>query len=221
MQRILIVLFLLTLYNISYSQDLEFFEYEIDKLVKVNMPGEEVYELDTIVNGIKLYQLYTTIDDAMYVAQKTEVEKNNTDKNLSTLPHDKSSLNEYYSGFASGMKNGSKSELLENYEIEKNGLIGQKVIIFRSDKKPFCEAEIFLINNHIYTISYYSDENIESENKQFYLNSFSINTEIKINQFSGTPRSQRIAYLLGKYTFYLVFLIGVIILIVKLSKRKK
>ena len=218
-----LVLALLCVGQLSYSQDIDFYEYDLDELVLLEMPGEEVYELDTIANGLKVYQLYTYagIDNTTFIAQKTDAEEADLDPSLSSLPYDEASLRNYYETFSSGVAKGYGLRPIEDIEITKQKLIGRKVFFADTSNTTSLEADFFLINRHIYVFSYYDVGGIETEAKNYFLNSYVFDVDKELSQFDGEPRSSRIAYFLGRISgFLLVVGLGVF-LIIRLSKGKK
>ena len=83
------------------AQDANWYEYEMEN-VKIDFPTREVYQLDTVINGLSLKQLYAQIDNSTFLVQKLLAESGISDKNLSSLPCVKPV--EYYEGVIEVLK---------------------------------------------------------------------------------------------------------------------
>mgnify|MGYP003627171773 CR=1 FL=1 len=55
MRKIILLLTLVFMTNILSSQTQEWLTYELDSIISIEMPND-VFELDTIAQGIKMYQ---------------------------------------------------------------------------------------------------------------------------------------------------------------------
>ena len=90
--RVLQLIFLVTLIPVQLSgQETDWFEFELEN-IRVDFPIEEVSQLDTIYEGTRINQLYTTIGGSTLIIQEIRTESNLSDENLSSLPHDYNSL---------------------------------------------------------------------------------------------------------------------------------
>lgn len=207
-------------FQLIYSQDIDWYEYDLDSIIKVDLPEEEVFELDTIMKTLPIYQIYNNIENSLFVAQKTILEKKTTNKSLSSLPYDLKSLNKYYSEVAKGMTNVIPYDLSSENQIEKNGLNGYKIKFNDSLQNQVYEINIYLINRYLYSFTYRNIIDFEPNEKDYFLDSFIVNENIKINQYLGEPKSYKIGYLIGKYLIPMLFVGGIITFFIKRKKKK-
>lgn len=95
MRKIILLFILALLTNISYSQNQEWLTYDLDSIISIEMPNE-VFELDTIAQGMRMYQIFSHTENSSFIAQKALFEKENINEALSKLPYDLKSLKEQY-----------------------------------------------------------------------------------------------------------------------------
>ncbi len=201
------------------GQDYNWYEYELEN-VKVEFPTEEVYQLDTVINGLKINQLYTQIDKSTFIIQKMLAENSISDKNLSSLPHNYQSLIEYYEGVVEGARKRYQAEDVQKEEIKIGDLIGYKCLIFNEIENPLVESRIFLVGDDLIMLSVYNPEkSLIAVNNEF-LNSINLENIDSLEQYSGQSRAYKFGYLIGQFAIYAILGIG-LFFIVKLFRKKK
>lgn len=153
--KLKIILGLLLIPFSLIGQEINWYEFQLEN-IKIDFPTEEVYQLDTIVKGVRLNQLYTQIGNSTLIIQKLPAESSTKDKDLSSLPYNYESLIEYYEGVIDGAKNSSKAEKAKKEEIKLGELIGYKSIIYNDIEKPIMESRTFLAGNDLIMLSIYN-----------------------------------------------------------------
>jgi hypothetical protein len=201
------------------GQDYNWYEYELEN-VKIEFPTEEVYQLDTVINGLRLNQLYAQIDNSTFIIQKLLAENGISDKNLSSLPHNYQSLIEYYEGVIEGVKKRNQAENVQNDEIKIGDLIGFKSLIFNEIENPFVESRIFLAGDDLIMLSVYNpDSRLAAVNDEF-LNSVNLEDLDSLEQYSGQSSEYKFGYLLGKFSIYALMGIGLFFVVKSFRKKK-
>jgi hypothetical protein len=231
MNKTYYLLFFLFLFSkgIILSQETDWQAYELDEVIEFEMPGENVFQLDTISQSVKVNQIYTQIGSTTYSIQKVDARGSDPDKYPFTLPYNKKSLMEYYDGIIEGMNNVLKSKSVKNKQIIKDIYFGQNVIFSNESDMPFYESNIFLLGNDMYTISYYDNDAFNPELKEYFLNSLQINNTIPISQFNGkAPDSfaEKMGYqfgnLLAKLTMFAIIaaiILGIVFVVRRFKKK--
>ena len=218
MRNIILLLTLVLSTNILSSQNQEWLTYELDSIISIEMPNE-VFELDTIAQGIRMYQIYSHTENSTFIAQKALFEKENQNEDLSRLPYDLKSLKEQYNGIIDGIASSIPYELESKELIEKENFIGYRLKFKDSLNNPTYEVEFYLLNKHLYSFFYVGLENFDENEKDLLFKSIKINTDQKISQYLGKAQSYRIGYIFGKYFFY-ILIFGVIIYFIVRKKKK-
>ena len=218
MRKIILLLTLVLTTNILSSQNQEWLTYELDSIISLEMPND-VFELDTIAQGMRMYQIYSHTENSTFIAQKALFEKENQNEDLSKLPYDLKSLKEQYNGIIDGIANSIPYELESKELIEKESFKGYRLKFKDSLNNPTYEGEFYLLNKHLYSFYYVSLESFDKNEKDLFFNSIKINTDQKISQYLGKAQSYRIGYVFGKYFFY-ILIFGVIIYFIVRKKKK-
>ena len=216
-RQIILILVLLPIQIIG--QELEWYEFELEN-IRIDFPTEEVFQLDTIVKGTRLNQLYTTIGNATLIVQKLPAENKLGIENLSALPYDYKSLIEYYNEVVEGAKGSSNALKVENKEIKLGELIGYNSKYYRDTDVAFNESNTFLIDNSLIVISCYNLETSQEELKEKFFNSLNVENFKSLNQYKGKPKGYRQGYLFGKLFFYGLIGVGLFFVVRALRKKK-
>jgi len=218
-QIIIIVLLQFLIPSNLIGQEFEWYEFELEN-IKIDFPSEEVYQLDTIVNGSRLNQLYNQIRNSTLLIQKTSAEKISKDNDLSSLPYDYESLIKYYDGFINGVKNSTNGEKVEKEEIKNGELIGIEYIIYNEIENPIILSQVFLAGNDIIALSVYNPDKELDEINDIFFDSVNFENLDSFEQFTGDSKAYKLGYLLGKLIFYIILGIGIVFLIRALVKKK-
>lgn len=217
--KLKIILGLLLIPFTLIGQETNWYEFELEN-IKIDFPTEEVYQLDTIVKGVRLNQLYTQIGNSTLIIQKLPAESSTKDKNLSSLPYNYESLIEYYEGVIDGAKESSKAEKTKKEEIKLGELIGYKSIIYTDIEKPVIESRTFLAGNDLIMLSIYNPEKELNDIKEAFFSSVNLDGLDSLKQYTGKSKAYRQGYVFGKLFFYAILGIGIFFLIRTLRKKK-
>lgn len=173
--------------------------YEIDSIISVSIPGDDV-KIDSLQNNKIIIKFHSKTGNSEFLAQKELFENDTIDLYDSNLPHDVKSLKKYYESLAKKYVKNSKFKLESENLIEKNSLKGYHLKLTDNNNNGVYEIEYFLLNKHIYLFSYKNI--IESDLTEIdkYFNSIQINSSGNISQFHGKSSIEKSAYNLG-YSF--------------------
>lgn len=212
-KKVILILTAVALTNLLISQTQDWFTYDVDSIISISMPNE-VFEMDTTLKGVRIYQMSAHTGDATFVVQKGLIQEDAT-----LLPHDLESLEEDYIELIDGMaksmpfnltsKKLTSRETFKGYHLESRDSLGNFVF----------EGEIYLLNKHLYSFFYSSLENFDKSEKDQFLNSLKINSDQNISQYLGKSRIYRIGYLIGN-NLLTILIIGAIMYFL-IRKRKK
>jgi len=218
MKNIILLLISVLSTNIISSQNQEWFSYDLDTIISIEMPGE-AFELDTIAEGMRMYQIFSHTETATFLVQKTRFEKENQNEDLSNLPYDLISLKKQYNEMIKGIAKGIPYELESKEMIERDKFKGYRLRFKDSANNPTYESEIYLLNKHLYSFYYVSTEDFNKSEKELFFNSIKINTDHKISQFLGKAQSYRIGYVFGKFSFFILIFGGIVYFLIKKKKK--
>jgi hypothetical protein len=91
----IILILVLFLSNYFFSQVKDWFAYDLDSIVSLEMPFT-VYELDTIIEYNKFYQIYSDDNTSKFIVQKAYMGKLYSNIETPILPNNAKSLKKYY-----------------------------------------------------------------------------------------------------------------------------
>lgn len=219
MRKIILILTLVLSINTLSSQNQEWLYYDLDSIISIEMPGE-VFELDTIAQGMRMYQIFSHTENSTFIVQKALLEKENENEALSKLPYDLISLKEQYEELIEGIASSNPYQLESKELIEKETFKGYRLKFRDSLNNPTYEGEFYLLNKHLYSFYYVSVENFNKTEKDLFLNSININTDQEISQYLGKSQGFRNGFLFGKYFFYILIAGAVIYFLVRRKKNK-
>ena len=218
MRRIVLLLTLVLTINLLWSQNEEWYNYELDSIISIDLPGE-VFELDTIVKGLGMYQMFSYTESSSFMVGRMHLEREDLDTNLSKLPYDSESLNKFYEEWFQGFIKSMSYQLKSKDSIEKENLKGLKLKFMDSSGNPTGEGEFYLVNKCLYSFYYISETGFDEKEKELFFNSINIDTDRKISQFTGNSQSSRIGYILGEFSFYIIMIL-IIFFVIKKNRRK-
>lgn len=217
MRNIILLLAFLLSINILYSQDTEWTKYDLDSIISLDMPGD-VFEMDSIINGIKMLQIFSRSENLAFVAQRALLEKNTKNGNLSRLPYDLKSLKEEYKGIMNGMIESIPYEYESKELIKKNGFTGYRLRFKNSMNDSIFEVEIYILNRYAYSFLFSGSKNLHENEKKLFFESIVINPNREVSQYLGKSKGYRVGYVFGKYFFYILLIAGIIYFVVRSKK---
>jgi hypothetical protein len=217
-QFISFLLFLLPV--TSLGQDEEWLFYDFDSLVSIEMPGV-VYEWDTIMNEIYIYQIVSNIGNSYFTVQKTVKQYQSEEELLKNLPHDEKSLDKTYKDFIKGVLNKSPYTVKSEYAISLNDFKGYKLLLQDHNELTVTDLRVFLLNKEYYSFTYFNNTDFNHTEKNYFFNSIYLNENAEISQYLGKDNSGDVAGALGELTAYLIIAIGIILAVRAAIRRKK
>jgi len=225
-----ILLLILICSNNLWSQSNDFNTYELDSIISVNIPGENV-KIDSLENNEYIIQIYSKIGNSEFTAQKELFVNDNINAYDSYLSYDLKSLEKQYKILVNEFINDSNYKLKSENLIEKDNYKGYHLKFTDSLNNSIYEIEYFLFNKNIYSFFYKNTAEFDKNDIELFFNSIKINSSKNISQFSGKSPSEKSAYNLGykighalkKHPSYLwmaggiilIFIIGIIVFFVK------
>lgn len=204
--------------NVIYD---EWYQYEFDSLITFSAPGEEIYLMDTIINGKALFSYYIYYQTKTSTVIRALLEPNNTGKISSKLPHDIETLKECYKGIVNGFtKTNTFFKPSKESFFEKKDYLACSIDLLDIDTyKQIGKVEFLVLNNSVYTFMNYDEGVYDKEYSNIFFNSIQITPTAETNQFTGEDTAYKIGYIIGQLIF-----VGAIILIVVIvvnNNRKK
>lgn len=200
MNKIYLVL-LLTSFQ-SFSQNNDWIEYQLDSLVKFQLPAKSVNVFDSIV-GVKIYELSARLNGVNYVGSKFKIEP-------SILPSNSNELNELYHIVIPGMVKSFPHTKETKFEITKSGYQGQKVILEDENNVPVHSLELFLLEDNLYIFYYVNDIKYEVVESDYFFQSVSLSESESIEQFRGDSTFIK---MIKFFRIELLVILGIIVLI--------
>ena len=182
------IIFLVSIYTISFyssGQTKDWNFYDFDSIVSVEMPFD-VYEVDTIINYNKVYQIFSNDSIQKFIIQRSFISK--TYSNIETLkpPNDKNSLKVFYREIAWTINDLIDYELDRYFPIEKDNLMGYR-FIFKNEDIDIQEIQLFLVNKNLYSFNYFSLNGLKENEIDLFFNSILFNKDISLEQYPKKP----------------------------------
>lgn len=218
MKKFFVLFFVLIAGTIS-SQNSDMFSHKLDDLVSLDVPKKFV-ESDTLVDGVKIRQIRFRTNTYDFIVQKVLFENEDQKQSLSRLPYDYASLIDEYNRVIARMRYRVPYYLKTTTLVEKDGFTGYNLKFANDLNTPTYEAEFYLLNKNLYTFFYASDTHFDASVKDELFNSIKIDTKKDISQFLGKPPKYRIGYVLATYFFLSLIVVGVVIYMIKIYRKK-
>jgi hypothetical protein len=193
----------------SFSQTQGWNTYDFDSIVSVDMPFD-VYEVDTIQNNQKTYEIYASNDTSSFFVKKTYLGKLYSNQETITLPYDTNSLKEFYSNLTWGLYESSKYKVEATKSIKYHNLKGYKYFLKNKDDILTKEINLIIVNEHLYNFSYTNINGINEIDKNIFFDSIKFTKKIKLQQFTNKS-----------YTFNYTLLTLLILLLLSFFLRGK
>lgn len=198
-----------------------FGQTKIDEIITINFPCK-TEKKESNINNINILTYSGTDQEDIYTLQRIIIDSIKNDYN--NLPSDLESLKKFYSGvnkgFTKGMtKAGYKLKESKDFQIDNyNGL--QTNYISNESKLKVIECRFILLDEYLYSIMYVNATEFSELKKNNFLNSITINKAKKPSQYIENSTEYNLGYVLGQFTVYAVFVLGIAFLIKYLRKKK-
>ncbi len=214
-----ILLTTLLISSIITSQNSKIIQHDLDSVVSLEVP-ENFFEDDTLVDGVQIHQIRFKTETYNFIAQKVLFENEDQKESLSMLPYDYASLIDEYNRVIARMRYRVPYYLKSKTLVEKEGFTGYNLKFENDLGTPTYEAEFYLLNKNLYTFFYASDTHFDKDVVTELFKSIKINTKQDISQYLGKPPKYRIGYVIATYFFLSLMLVGVVIYMIKIYRKK-
>ncbi|UAB82290.1 hypothetical protein INR76_05890 [Marixanthomonas sp. SCSIO 43207] len=131
----------------SFAQNGQWFDFELDKNVRFKLPAENANLFDSEQDGIKMYELSAEKNDILYSGNKMLIDEQ-------SLPNSKKELISLYEEAVPNISKSYPNTTVSKQEINKNGLIGQKLTLTDSSGNRLYESEVYLMNNQLFLFNW-------------------------------------------------------------------
>jgi len=191
---------------------------KVDQFVSINIPGSLIKQ-DTLIDNIPFLQYYSHNDSESYLIQRIEI--GSKENGLNNLPSNFVDLKKFYQEFTQGQIESMNAAgfILESSTAFKIGNYISYKISFNNLENGIQNAEsnVLLLNENVYVSTYLNKTNFNTDNKNFFLNSLTINNNPK--QMIGNSTAFKSGFILGKLLFYGVLIFGIIFVIIMFKKK--
>ncbi len=198
----------------SFSQTKEWSTYDFDSIVTIDMPFE-VYEIDTIQDNQKIYQIYSNSDSLEFRVQKLYLGKVYSNVETIALPHNENSLEKLYSEMIWVASEITQYDLHYSKPINKFNLRGHKLVFNNSKGLPVHEMNTFVVNKNIYSFSYINTNGLNEIEKNLFFDSIIFDSKSELKQYYSQP------YFISKKALLIIFLFLLVSFFLRFKAKKK
>ncbi|WP_139059146.1 hypothetical protein [Polaribacter reichenbachii] len=215
MKVILLTFFLLFLFLKSNSQTKEWQTYDLDSIVYLDLPFD-VYEIDSIIDNKRYYEIYSSNDSSSFVAQKFYFDATYADEEMPTLPYNYESLKTFYLDLIWTFEEVSEYKMDDFNAFKLQNLTGYKVNF--TDKNNVLVQQMILIyvNKNFYIFSYTDISGLKEVDKDEFFNNIHFDDTNGLKQYPNKTNT-----ILKKIPLVLFPILFLSFILSILSKRKK
>ena len=185
---------------------------------RLDLP-DEMFVMDTTMRGIKIHTLFSKVNNSTFIAQKTQFEDDDINKNLSELPYDSASLEKVYNGVIEGMVNRLAKKLKSKESVTYDTFKGYHLAFADSTGILTYEVEFYLLNNYLYSLIYTNNVDSSSVESDRFFKSLKIMKTANVTQFAGQEPGYRFGYRFAM--FFLAIPVILLILLIRHNKSRK
>lgn len=194
---------------------------KIDEIVSINFP-KKVEKISEKSDGRPIDTFSLLIEKELFQVIRAEIFPDNF--KIDRIPSNENTMNVFYTSFIDGISSEMESancKLKESVKIKYKSLSGYKITYINKDTNNIVyEGKLFIVNNHIYSLSYFNQVNFNEENKEKFLNSLTID-ESKQIKFNLPVTGKSRAYVLGQGIGRLLAIGLLVFVLIRILKRKK
>ncbi|NVK53716.1 MAG: hypothetical protein HWD85_12340 [Flavobacteriaceae bacterium] len=205
-------LFILTT-RTSYSQIKEWNTYDFDSIVSVDMPFD-VYEIDTIINYKKIYELFSGNDSIRFNVKRMYLGKLYSNIETLPLPYDTNGLKEFYSNFTQIFSEFLGLELMSSNYIKYHHLVGNKYLFKNKNNQPIQEVNLVLVNKHLYSFTYTNINGLVKADKKLFFDAITFDENKDLRQFPVKSSAL-------KKVFFGIFILLLLSFFLRFTTRKR
>ncbi|WP_313111757.1 hypothetical protein [Aequorivita sediminis] len=195
----------------SFAQNGQWFDFELNKNVRFKLPAENANLFDSEQDGIKMYELSAEKNDIIYSGNKMLID-------VQSLPNSKKELISLYEEIVPNISKSYPNTSVSKKEINKNGVIGQKLTLTDSTGNRLYESEVYLMSNHLFLFNCISKNDTGITDSDYFFNHISLPKISEIKQINGKSDFWK---LIAVFKTELLILLGIIGLIVGIALIRK
>lgn len=212
--KLLVIIVLFSIQH-SFSQDKDWNFYDLDSIVSVEMPFV-VYEIDSITENTKVYEMYSEDKSSKYLAQKLSLKNEYAKSIKNILPKNSKSLKNFYLDFVDILNVDDGFYLEYGGSIENNSLLGYRFFHKSDVGKTLYESHIFYINENLYLFSYFNENGLNENYRKKFFDSIVFVSDSDLRQYPLKKMSS-----IKKIAFGLMIVLIISFIIRVNSKRRK
>lgn len=180
-----ITIIFIFMFNINInSQSNDWNYYDFDSIVSLEMPGD-VFEIDSIFEYRKYYQIYSKNDSINFLVQKVDLEKKYINIENVNLPKSKKELESFYIENAWILDDLTEGKLNDYSLINIDILTGLQLDFINNNKIVTTKIYLFLINNNLYSFYHTNLGGIINSDSNLFFNSITFNDQYELKQYPG------------------------------------
>ena len=180
--KVKFTLIIVLLYNTVVTQNKKWSFYDLDSIAYLQMPFD-VYEIDTIINYNKAYQIYSENDSTKFIVQKLFLGKLYSNIQSPTLPTNEKSLNTFYLEIIDALNQIIDYDFVSKKKIINNDLVGYQTFYKNTENIKVFESHFFYINKNLYTFSYINENGLKENDRIQFFNSITFNDDVDLLQY--------------------------------------
>mgnify|MGYP001405974542 CR=1 FL=1 len=196
----------------SYAQNEQWYDFELDKNVRFKLPAENANLFDSEQDGIKMYELSAEKNDIVYSGNKMLIDEK-------SLPNSKEELINLYEEAVPNISKSYPNTTVSKKEINKNGLIGQKLTLINSSGNRLYESEVYLMNNQLLLFNCISKNDSGIIDSDYFFNQISLTKNSEIKQITGKSDFWKLISVFKTELLILLGIIGLIVGIILIRKK--
>ncbi len=196
----------------SYSQNEQWYDFELDSLVKFKLPAENANLFDSIQDGFKMYELSAKKERIIFSGNKIKIEN-------SSLPYNLNDLKNLYDEAEPNASINYPNTVAHKQEIERNGFSGRKLTLTDSIGNRLYESEVYLLNNNLFLFSCISQDNSDIKDFDYFFEQISLPKNSEIKQLTGKSYFMKLISLFKTELMILIGIIGLIVGIIIIRKN--
>ena len=197
----------------SFAQNEQWFDFELDKNVRFKLPAENANLFDSEQDGIKMYELSAEKNDIVYSGNKMLIDEQ-------SLPNSKEELISLYEEAVPNIPKSYPNTTVSKKEINKNGLIGQKLTLTDSKGNRLYESEVYLMNNQLFLFNCISKNDTGITDSDYFFNHISLPKISEIKQLTGKSDFWKLISVFKTELLILFGIVGLIVGITLIRKKK-
>ena len=137
-----------------------------------------------------------------------------------SLPNFKEELISLYEEAVPNISKNYSNTTVSKKEINKNGIIGQKLTLTDSSGKRLYESEVYLMNNQLFLFNCISKNDSGITDSDYFFNQISLTINSEIKQITGKSDFWKLISVFKTELLILLGIVGLIVGIILIRKKK-